>query len=195
MRYSSNHKAETRRRIIGEAARRFRKDGVEGTGLVPLMKALGLTHGGFYAHFPSKDALVEASLAASAEQTFERWPDPTDGGVDGGKDGDDADAQLRGFIADYLSPAHRDDPGAGCPLSSLAAELGLRGIPSSKTDAIVDRMDTRLRPCAIAAREPDRGLVALAAMVGALTLSRAVADPAHSARILEAVRAAIRPGE
>ena len=73
MRYSSNHKAETRRRIIGEASRRFRKDGIEGTGLVPLMKALGLTHGGFYAHFESKDALVQASLEAAAEQTLERW--------------------------------------------------------------------------------------------------------------------------
>ena len=187
MRYSSNHKAETRRRIIGEAARRFRKDGVEGTGLVPLMKALGLTHGGFYAHFPSKDALVEASLVASAEQMFERWPDP------------DADAtrreQLRGFIADYLSPAHRDDPGTGCPLSSLAAELGLRGTPSGTADAIVARMDARLQPCTVEAREPDRGLVALAAMVGALTLSRAMADPARSARILEAVQAAINPAD
>jgi TetR/AcrR family transcriptional repressor of nem operon len=183
MRYSSNHKAETRRRIIGEAARRFRKDGVEGTGLVPLMKALGLTHGGFYAHFPSKDALVEASLAASAEQTFERWPDAASA------------EQLRGFVADYLSPAHRDDPGTGCPLSSLAAELGLRGTPSSTADAIVERMDARLRPCGLAPREPDRGLVALAAMVGALTLSRAVADPDRSAHILEAVRSAIQPAE
>jgi AcrR family transcriptional regulator len=51
MRYSSNHKAETRQRIIGEASRRFRKDGIEGTGLVPLMKALGLTHGGVYTQF------------------------------------------------------------------------------------------------------------------------------------------------
>jgi TetR/AcrR family transcriptional repressor of nem operon len=191
MRYSSNHKAETRRRIIGEAARRFRKDGVEGTGLVPLMKALGLTHGGFYAHFPSKDALVEASLAASAEQMFERWPDPERDAGNGANPGE----QLRGFIADYLSPAHRDDPGSGCPLSSLAAELGLRGMPSSTADAIVARMDARLQPCAIAPGDPDRGLVALAAMVGALTLSRAVADPARSAQILDAVRAAIQPAE
>ena len=73
MRYSSNHKAETRQRIIGEASRRFRKDGIEGTGLVPLMKALGLTHGGFYAHFESKDALVQASLEAAASPEAGDW--------------------------------------------------------------------------------------------------------------------------
>jgi len=179
MRYSSNHKAETRSRIIGEAARRFRKDGIEGTGLVPLMKALGLTHGGFYAHFRSKDALVEASLEAAASQTFERWPDP------------DGASGLRAFVASYLSPEHRDDPGAGCPLSSLAAELGLRGTPSATADDIVARMGKRLAPATVAADDDD-GLVALAAMVGALTLARAVQDPARSDRILQAVQAAIR---
>lgn len=183
MRYSNNHKAETRKRIIGEAARRFRKDGVAGTGLVPLMKALGLTHGGFYAHFPSKDALVEASLAASAEQVFTRWPDPADS------------EQLHAFIADYLSPAHRDDPGEGCPLSSLAAELGLRGTPSTAADAIVVRMDARLAPCTLTPRDGERGLVALAAMVGALTLARALADKTRSAHILDAVRAALQAAD
>jgi TetR/AcrR family transcriptional repressor of nem operon len=180
MRYSSNHKAETRGRIIGEAARRFRKDGIEGTGLVPLMKALGLTHGGFYAHFPSKDALVEASLAACVTQVTERWPDPRD------------TDELRAFIASYLSPDHRDDPGAGCPLSSLAAELGLRGTPSPVADDIVKHMDARLQPCTVAAGGDDSGIVALAAMVGALTLARAVTDGAASQRILDAVRSAIR---
>lgn len=179
MRYSSNHKAETRRRIIGEAARRFRKDGIEGTGLVPLMKALGLTHGGFYAHFPSKDALVEASLDASAEELFERWPDPQDVN------------QLRDFVASYLSPEHRDDAGAGCPLSSLAAELGLRGTPSRTTDEVVARLGVRLQPCTLAPRPEDQGVVALAAMVGALALARAVADTGTSQRILDAVQAAI----
>jgi len=183
MRYTSNHKAETRRRIIGEAARRFRKDGIEGTGLVPLMKALGLTHGGFYAHFPSKDALVEASLVASGEQVFERWPDPQDA------------AELRAFLASYLAPAHRDDPGAGCPLSSLAAELGLRGTPSHTSDELVARMTTRLQPCAVAARPEDNGIVALAAMVGALTLARAVSNPDSSRRILDAVHAALHAPE
>jgi len=66
MRYSQNHKAQTHQRIIKEAAARFRRDGIDATGLQPLMKALNLTHGGFYAHFKSKGELVETALQAAA---------------------------------------------------------------------------------------------------------------------------------
>jgi TetR/AcrR family transcriptional regulator, transcriptional repressor for nem operon len=200
MRYSSNHKAETRQRIIGEAARRFRKHGIEGTGLVPLMKALGLTHGGFYAHFESKDALVQASLEAAAEQTLERWqappiavhaavpaePVPELAAAAG-------DEPVRAFIDDYLSAHHRDEPGEGCPLPTLAAELGLRGQPSATADAMIEQMTALLTDCRIAAGPGDGGIVALAAMVGALTLARAVSDRAASDGILAAVRAALQP--
>jgi len=186
MRYSSNHKAETRQRIIGEAARRFRKDGIEGTGLVPLMKALGLTHGGFYAHFESKDALVQASLEAAVEQTLERWHGPAPAKA--------APAPSpRAVIDHYLSAEHRDEPGEGCPLPTLAAELGLRGQPSATADAMVTRMTALLGDCRLAAGPGDEGVVALAAMVGALTLARAVSDRAASDGILAAVRAALQP--
>jgi TetR/AcrR family transcriptional repressor of nem operon len=181
MRYSSNHKAETRRRIIGEASRRFRKDGVEGTGLVPLMKALGLTHGGFYAHFASKDALVQASLEAAAGETFERWPDPQD------------KEEVRAFVDEYLSQEHRDEPAVGCALPTLAAELGLRGAPSDTSDVIVSRLARRVEGCELEGAPQDRGIIALAAMVGAITLARAVSDQETSDRILDAVRAAIQP--
>jgi len=185
MRYTSNHKAETRQRIIGEAARRFRKDGIDGTGLVPLMKALGLTHGGFYAHFESKDALVQASLEAAAEQTLERWQAPPAGTPS-------AEPSARAVIDHYLSAAHRDEPGEGCPLPTLAAELGVRGQPSATADAIVARMTALLADCELAVPPADRSLVALAAMVGALTLARAVSDRAVSDGILAAVRAALQ---
>ena len=194
MRYSSNHKAETRQRIIGEAARRFRKHGIEGTGLVPLMKALGLTHGGFYAHFESKDALVQASLEAAAEQTLERWQappvapaDPVAAPVPAG------DPSVRAVIDDYLSARHRDEPGEGCPLPTLAAELGVRGQPSATADAMIQQMTALLADCRLAAGPGDGGIVALAAMVGALTLARAVSDRAASDGILAAVRAALQP--
>jgi AcrR family transcriptional regulator len=181
MRYSHTHKAETRRRIVDEAARRFRRDGIEGTGLVPLMKALGMTHGGFYAHFPSKEALVEASLGAAVDALNEQWQDPL------------APEQLRGFLATYLSTRHRDNPGEGCPLPSLCAELGLRGQASPASDALAMRMAQRLQDCTLDGSGADQGLVAVAALVGALSLSRAVADPALSERILDAVHAAVRP--
>jgi AcrR family transcriptional regulator len=196
MRYSSNHKAETRQRIIGEAARRFRKHGIEGTGLVPLMKALGLTHGGFYAHFESKDALVQASLEAAAEQTLERWQAPPAAApadavpVPAAPAGDDP---VRAVIDDYLSAHHRDEPGEGCPLPTLAAELGVRGQPSATADAMIAHMTALLADCRLAAGPGDGGIVALAAMVGALTLARAVSDRAASDGILAAVRAALQP--
>ncbi len=212
MRYSSNHKAETRQRIIGEAARRFRKDGIEGTGLVPLMKALGLTHGGFYAHFESKDALVQASLEAAAEQTLERWQasgagepaagdpaagDPAAGAPAAGAPAanDPASTPLRAIIDWYLSPQHRDEPEEGCPLPTLAAELGLRGQPSTTADTMVAHMTARLADSRLAAGAGHEGIVAVAAMVGALTLARAVSDRDASDGILAAVRAALQPAD
>jgi AcrR family transcriptional regulator len=197
MRYSSNHKAETRQRIIGEAARRFRKDGIEGTGLVPLMKALGLTHGGFYAHFESKDALVQASLEAAAQQTLERWQASGAGEPVAGTPAanDPGSASLRAIIDWYLSPQHRDEPGDGCPLPTLAAELGLRGQPSTTADTMVARMTAQLAGSRLAADAGHEGIVALAAMVGALTLARAVSDRTASDGILAAVRAALQPAD
>jgi AcrR family transcriptional regulator len=183
MRYPSNHKAETRQRIIDEASQRLRKDGIEGTGLVPLMKALGLTHGGFYAHFDSKDALVEAALEAATRKGLDDWQAPHDA------------AQLRALIDDYLSAHHRDEPGEGCPLPTLAAELGLRGTPSPTADALAAGLTEALAPVRVASDGNDAALVALATMVGAVTLARAMADAQTSARILEAARAAVRtPG-
>jgi TetR/AcrR family transcriptional repressor of nem operon len=181
MRYSQNHKAETRRRIVDEASRRFRRDGIEGTGLVPLMKALGMTHGGFYAHFPSKEALVEASLDAAVDPLKLKWQEPL------------PPEQMHSVLASYLSAQHRDNPGEGCPLPSLCAELGLRGQPSPAADALALHMAQRLQDCGIDAAGDGKGLVALAALVGAVTLARAVADPALSGRILGAVQAAIQP--
>lgn len=178
MRYTEQHKEETRERILDEASQRLRRDGICGTGLAPLMQGVGLTHGAFYAHFPTKQALVDAALDTAVEQSLDRWPTPEDM------------AQLRAFIDDYLSPQHRDDPGHGCPLSSLAAELGLRGTPSANTDVLVARYARRLDACTLEAG-PHHGLVALAAMVGALTLARGVLDQPTSQRILAAVRAAL----
>ena len=139
MRYSQHHKAETRQRIIAEASRRFRRDGIEGTGLVPLMKALGMTHGGFYAHFPSKEALVEASLDAAIEESNRTWQDPL------------SPERLQAFLASYLSTRHRDHPDTGCALPTLCAELGLRGQPSPATDALARRMAARVQDCELAA--------------------------------------------
>lgn len=178
MRYTDKHKADTRARILAEASRRLRRDGIGGTALAPLMQGVGLTHGAFYAHFATKDALVEAALDTAIDEALTLWPRPRNG------------AGLREFVDGYLSPRHRDDPAHGCPLPSLATELGLRGTPSASTDLLVAEFAARLEACIADPAAPEHGLVALAAMVGALSLARAVADPATSNRILAAVRAA-----
>lgn len=173
MRYSEDHKAKTHQRIIEEAALRFRRDGVLATGLQPLMKALGLTHGGFYAHFKSKDDLVEQALQHSAGQLrdslvdLEHEPKP-----------------LYALIKRYLSSAHCNTPGAGCPLPTISAELGQRGEPSETTDQIVRSRLELIRQNLAGDDVEAQSALMLSAMVGALVLSRSIADPELAEQVL-----------
>ncbi|WBI28158.1 TetR/AcrR family transcriptional regulator [Pseudomonas aeruginosa] len=177
MRYPEDHKQKTRRRIVEEAARLFRQDGVGATGLQPLMKALGLTHGGFYAHFKSKDDLVETALRHAAAQLDEITAPLAE-----------EERPLALLIEQYLSPRHRDNPGAGCPLPTLSAELGQRGTPSPTTDSIVRKRLAMIEAALEGEDAGERAVLLLASLVGALQLSRSVQDEALSQRILEATR-------
>jgi TetR/AcrR family transcriptional repressor of nem operon len=176
MRYSHDHKAQTHQRIIKEASVRFRRDGIGATGLQPLMKALNLTHGGFYAHFKSKDELVEKALQASAEEldahctTLFSQEQPLDA-----------------FIDSYLSAWHQASPAEGCPLTTMSSELGLRGQNSPTTDAV---LNARLKQIEGALGTPDAGeqsLVLMSTLVGALVLARSVENAKLATRILEVV--------
>jgi TetR/AcrR family transcriptional repressor of nem operon len=174
MRYSEDHKAQTHQRIIEEAARLFRRDGVGATGLQPLMKTLGLTHGGFYAHFKSKDELVETALRHSAEKLTAATAD--------------SEKPLSSLISGYLSSAHRANPGDGCPLPTISAELGQRGAPSPITDELIrDRLKT-IEAGLSAEQADEQSVLVLSAMVGALLLSRSVSDPELSDRLLKTTR-------
>lgn len=181
MRYSQDHKAQTYQRIVKEASARFRRDGIGATGLQPLMKALGLTHGGFYAHFKSKDELVETALRAAAEESAARAtetftkPDP-----------------LASFIDMYLSKTHRETPEVGCPLPTMSAELGQRREPSAVTDEGVQSHLDRLANALGGADADEKSVMMLSSMVGALLLSRSVQDPQLSDRILETVRETLK---
>ena len=176
MRYSEDHKARTHQLILDEAARRFRRDGVGATGLQPLMKALGLTHGGFYAHFKSKDELVEKALRHAVDGLKASLAMHTG-----------PDVPLSALFDTYLSAGHRANPEQGCPLPTISAELGQRGQQSEITDEVVqDRLDN------IASKlEGDdsraQAVLVLSAMVGAL-LSRSVKDEALSAELLSSTR-------
>ncbi|MHA3737429.1 TetR/AcrR family transcriptional regulator [Pseudomonas sp. Eth.TT006] len=177
MRYSQDHKAQTHQRIIKEASARFRKDGIGATGLQPLMKALGLTHGGFYSHFKSKDELVEKALQEAGDQVdglcaeiFAR------------------DNPLQAFIDTYLSEWHQTSPHEGCPLPTLSSELGLRGHPSPTSDQV---LSSRLAQIANTLEDEDRAdqaIVIMSTLVGALLLSRSVADAELAQRILNVTR-------
>ncbi|MGV8864526.1 MAG: TetR/AcrR family transcriptional regulator [Pseudomonas sp.] len=180
MRYSEDHKAQTHQRIIKEASARFRRDGIGATGLQPLMKALGLTHGGFYAHFKSKDELVEKSLNQAVEDLAAHCDDLFS----------KKDKPLAAFIDHYLSNSHRATPEMGCPLPTMSAELGQRGQASPTTDKMIHN-----RLSAIESGLPEDTVskselstVMLSALVGAMVLSRSAHDPELSDRILETTR-------
>lgn len=177
VRYSEDHKAGTHKRIVEEASQRFRRDGIGATGLQPLMKALGLTHGGFYAHFKSKDDLVEQALRAATEDinpaARKAFREP------GG---------LPNFIDLYLSSEHRANPAQGCPLPTMSAELGQRGQPSATTDAFLTARLAQLDEALPEDHHEHHAIGMFATLVGALMLSRSVEDPQLSERLLEGAR-------
>ena len=181
MRYSQDHKAQTHQRIIKGASVRFRRDGIGATGLQPLMKALNLTHGGFYAHFKSKDELIEKALQAAAEEL-------------------DAHCEmlfsqeqpLEAFIDSYLSEWHQTSPGEGCPLTTMSPELGLRGQHSATTDSVLSARLSQIEAVLEDGRGDASGLVMMSTLVGALVLARSVEDPGMALRIMDVVRETLK---
>ena len=177
MRYSSDHKAQTHKRIIKEASVRFRRDGIGATGLQPLMKALNLTHGGFYAHFKSKEELVEKALQAAAAELDVRCEMLFS-----------QERPLEAFIDSYLSERHMTTPDQGCPLPTMSSELGLRGQHSATTDAVLNARIKQIETALAAGPGDARSLVMMSTLVGALVLARSVEDKALAMHILEVVR-------
>lgn len=181
MRYSQDHKAQTHQRIIKEASVRFRRDGIGATGLQPLMKSLNLTHGGFYAHFKSKDELVEKALQEAAAQLDEHCEQLFS-----------QERPLEAFIDSYLSEWHQASPHEGCPLSTMSSELGLRGQNSRTTDEV---LNARLKQVEAALGSPNAGeqsLVLMSTLVGALVLARSVESTELATRILDVVRGRLK---
>lgn len=186
VRYPKEHKEQTRGRILEAASRAYREGGVEGVGIGELMGRVGLTHGGFYAHFPSKDALVAEACEHGLSETSARILAEAEeaGGAEG----------LRQVIRAYVSRLHRDEPAEGCVMPALAADVS-RGVPEVRGSftrsfrRYVERLG-RLLPGARPAPSPipDEALVLISGMVGAVLLSRAVDDPELSDRILAAAR-------
>jgi TetR/AcrR family transcriptional repressor of nem operon len=180
-RYEKGRKEETHRKVVKAASERFRKDGVDGVGVATLMSDVGLTHGGFYAHFASKDALIkEAALFA-----FGASPDEATA---------EAPFDLRGFIDFYVSAKHRDHPEKGCPIAALAPDLARRPrdtrvAVTKKIQEIVARIGAAL-PDGTAPDEArtTRAYAIFMQVVGAVQLSRIVTNKTESDLILQSGR-------
>jgi TetR/AcrR family transcriptional repressor of nem operon len=181
MKKSKLEAAETRRRIVRTAAAEFGRNGINETGLSDLMAAAGLTHGGFYRHFGSKDQLVAEACAAGMESVVET--------TEAAASHRPANSGLQAIAERYLSTDHRDNQSDGCPLAGLGSELA-RSDDSTRAAAtagflklvdVVARQYRRTKPDVAKAR----ALVALSAMIGAVTMSRIVTDPKLSAAILQ----------
>src|SRR5690349_19688540 len=115
MRYSREHKQETHDRIVKKASVRLREKGAHGIGVADLMKEAGLTHGGFYAHFDSREALVMEAFAYAMDRSMDHWRKLTD---------EVAPEKRLALVAEsYLSTLHRDNPGTGCSIPALGAEI------------------------------------------------------------------------
>ncbi len=185
MRYPKDHKARTRRRIVETAARAFRAQGLDGVGVADLMAEAGLTHGGFYAHFPSKDALVAEACRHGLDTTIATLDFRARGAPPG--------EGLRTLVRTYLSRSHRNDAAGGCIMASLAGELA-RGAPETRhavteqLGRLVGVIAAQVRGDDAAARER-RALAIAASLVGAIALARVVDDEGLSNEILEAARA------
>jgi TetR/AcrR family transcriptional repressor of nem operon len=178
VRYRKEHKQATRQRIIERAGRRFKRDGIDGSGVATLMADAGLTNGAFYAHFASKEELVATAVADQlrAQRASLSALAPGRAGVEQ-------------YVRAYLSVEHRDNPDDGCPSAALLDEIG-RCPDTTKqayTDGVlvvIDDIAARLAP-----QDPPsarvKTLSVFAMMVGTLQLSRALADPQLAEEILE----------
>jgi TetR/AcrR family transcriptional repressor of nem operon len=182
MRVSREEAQRNRERIVEAAARRFRERGFEGIGVADLMREVGLTHGGFYGHFASKEELMAEAVAAALERSRERWAKRAAGAED----------PLASLADMYLTPRHRDDPGSGCVMAALATDASRQGpaVRRVLADGLRGSFDfiARLLKGASPAARRRKAIAAYASWVGALVLARAAADDAAlSGEILDAV--------
>jgi TetR/AcrR family transcriptional regulator, transcriptional repressor for nem operon len=190
MRYDQNHKERTRVRVLAEAAAAIRGKGIERVGVAEVMAGAGLTHGGFYAHFESKDDLVAQAVTYMFDASYAWLLRHTEGR-------EPADA-LSNYVDSYLAPSQRDDRAHGCPIAALSADLP--NMPELARARFADGNERLVAALAklvkkLGAKNAEAlAWSAMAEMAGALTLARAVSDPDTSNRILRNSRATVKSG-
>jgi TetR/AcrR family transcriptional repressor of nem operon len=175
MRRSREEAAATRARIVAVAARLFRARGIDATSVADVMSALGLTVGGFYRHFDSKEALVTEAIDAASRETTHRH---------------ETESALS-LLDIYLSHGHRQHPGQGCPVAALCSEVGHGSKETKKAFTVaIERLLSTVD--AAMGRDPgadrESALFAASAAVGAMVLARATHDESLADELLSAVR-------
>src|SRR5271154_4159410 len=187
MGYSKSDKAETHTRIVKVAAKRFRERGLEGIGVADVMQEAGVTVGGFYKHFGSRDELVVEALATAFED-LDVWEEHT--------------PDMAHLLQSYLTEAHRDAPGTGCAMGALLGDMtrGSKSVRALYTERVKRSLAfcSALVPLSQRGDKRGRALLILSALLGAINLSRAVSDPHLSREILHGVRdqliSLVKPG-
>jgi len=185
MRHSKAEKAKTHKRIVAIASKRFREEGLAGIGIADLMKEAGLTVGGFYRHFKSRDDLVAEAVGSA----LGFWKRQVDAAASGGPP-----VTYESLVDDYLSEAHRNHPGAGCPVSALAGDIArsdkrTRALVTRQIQDNIELIATLIRGGNNKDKSTARSQAALAycALVGAIGVARAVSDEQLSREILKTV--------
>ncbi len=179
MRYPAGHREQTRAKILRAASKVFRRQGYHAAGVDTVMEEAGLTAGGFYGHFASKEALLAETLAPAAASALrdERIEHLT------------GRAWAEAFVERYLNPAHLVETDDGCPLPALVSEVARAGEPvKASFEAVVRGLAARLHVQGGDDVSEDRGLAILALCVGGLGIARSIRDEALAEQILGACR-------
>ena len=181
MKVSREQAAANREKVVDVASTLFRKHGFDGIGVADIMKAAGLTHGGFYGQFDSKDDLAAEACSRAVRKSWDVWIDPS--ASEGG---------FEAIARNYLTPSHRNDRAHGCLFAALGSDIARqpRSVRHAMTEGFRGTINKllNLMPGRSEAMRRKRALATIAGLVGALILSRAVDDPNLSDEILEAAR-------
>jgi TetR/AcrR family transcriptional repressor of nem operon len=184
MRYEPEHKPRTRDRIVRNAARKLRAEGLSGPGVGSVMKASGLTVGGFYKHFRNKDELLAEAIAQGFAESSEK--------IASSLQNVPRENRWKELVRLYLSPEHCDHPDTGCPVAALATEMARTnlGVRKRISGLLKHRMGqwVEFMPGRTAAERERHFFVILGAMAGAVSIARILTEPADRQRVLASVR-------
>jgi TetR/AcrR family transcriptional repressor of nem operon len=184
MRYGPEHKMRTRDHIVRNAARKLRAEGLSGPGVASVMKASGLTVGGFYKHFRSKDELLADSIAEAFSESSEK--------IYSSLQNLPREDRWKALVRLYLSPEHCDHPDSGCPVAALAPEMARTklGVRKRISGLIKDRAErwVEFMPGRTATERLQNFSVILSAMAGAVSVARILTDPGDRQKVLADMR-------